>query len=139
MVGSAISSSLLYEVGHQAAALLDLVESLRPLLRGIREGNLSQVVAWQSWERWISEMGSAHSYVAQPRYWSHHESGGYNQCNVPANFPVGYPAGDNRGADYASYALFDSAQSFDVQLLGGGASQASAPEPASLLLALRKA
>ena len=33
MVGSGIASSLMHEVGHQAAALLGLVESLRPILR----------------------------------------------------------------------------------------------------------
>ena len=34
MVGTGIASSLVHEVGHQAAALLDLVDSLRPALRG---------------------------------------------------------------------------------------------------------
>ena len=33
MVGSGIASSLIHEVGHQAAALLGLVESLRPEIR----------------------------------------------------------------------------------------------------------
>jgi hypothetical protein len=56
MVGSGIASSLIHEVGHQAAALLELVESLRPLLRGIREGNPAQALAWRLWERWISEI-----------------------------------------------------------------------------------
>ena len=36
MIGSGIASSLVHEVGHQAAALLDLVESIRPLLRGLQ-------------------------------------------------------------------------------------------------------
>ena len=36
MVGSGIASSLVHEVGHQAAALLDLVASLRPVLRGLQ-------------------------------------------------------------------------------------------------------
>src|SRR5262245_669726 len=35
MVGSGIGSSLVHEVGHQAAALLDLVNSIRPVLRGL--------------------------------------------------------------------------------------------------------
>jgi hypothetical protein len=56
MVGSGIASSLIHEVGHQAAALLDLVESLRPLLRGIAKGNPAQALAWRLWERWISEI-----------------------------------------------------------------------------------
>lgn len=53
MVGSGIASSLVHEVGHQAAALLDLVESLRPVLQQ-RQGD-GQVV-WRYWERWISEI-----------------------------------------------------------------------------------
>ena len=36
MVGHGIASSLVHEVGHQAAALLGLVESLRPVLSGTR-------------------------------------------------------------------------------------------------------
>ena len=35
MIGSGIASSLIHEVGHQAAALLNLIESIRPLLRGL--------------------------------------------------------------------------------------------------------
>jgi hypothetical protein len=50
MVGSGIASSLVHEVGHQAAALLDLVDSLRLELRR-RAGNI-----WRLWERWISEI-----------------------------------------------------------------------------------
>jgi hypothetical protein len=36
MVGSGVASSLVHEVGHQAAALLDLTNSLRPSLRGMQ-------------------------------------------------------------------------------------------------------
>ncbi|WP_433968359.1 hypothetical protein [Tunturiibacter gelidiferens] len=56
MVGSGIASSLIHEVGHQAAALLDLVESFRPLLHGRGLGNRVESLAWQLWERWISEI-----------------------------------------------------------------------------------
>lgn len=56
MVGSGIASSLIHEVGHQAAALLDLVESLRPVLRGMQRGGGAEAEAWQLWERWISEI-----------------------------------------------------------------------------------
>jgi hypothetical protein len=56
MVGSGIASSLFHEVGHQAAALLGLVESLRPVLRGLGESGGSDAEAWQLWERWISEI-----------------------------------------------------------------------------------
>ena len=39
LVGSGIASSLVHEVGHQAAALLDLVNSLRPVLQGLQRGS----------------------------------------------------------------------------------------------------
>lgn len=55
MVGSGIASSLVHEVGHQGAALLDLVPSLRPLLRGMRTGGQNPLV-WTCWDRWISEI-----------------------------------------------------------------------------------
>jgi hypothetical protein len=56
MVGSGIASSLVHEVGHQAAALLDLVDLLRPVLmrRAQAAGELQP--AWKMWERWISEI-----------------------------------------------------------------------------------
>ena len=53
MVGSGIASSLVHEVGHQAAALLGLVESLRPILVGLKSVAQSP---WHFWERWISEV-----------------------------------------------------------------------------------
>jgi hypothetical protein len=56
MVGSGIASSLVHEVGHQAAALLSLVESLRPVLRAMAQQRPSEASAWQLWERWISEI-----------------------------------------------------------------------------------
>src|ERR1700677_2520015 len=56
LVGSGITSSLFHEVGHQAAALLGLVESLRPVLRDITESNRSDDRTWRLWERWISEI-----------------------------------------------------------------------------------
>lgn len=55
MIGSGIASSLIHEVGHQGAALLDLVNSLRPLLQSMRRGAAAPRV-WQLWERWISEI-----------------------------------------------------------------------------------
>jgi len=56
MVGSGIASSLVHEVGHQGAALLELVEELRPVLvrRAEEAGELEP--AWRMWERWISEI-----------------------------------------------------------------------------------
>lgn len=55
MVGSGIASSLVHEVGHQGAALLELVESLRPVLKERAQAEGGDV-AWQLWERWISEI-----------------------------------------------------------------------------------
>lgn len=55
MVGSGIASSLIHEVGHQGAALLDLVNSLRPLLQSMQRGG-GVALVWQLWERWISEI-----------------------------------------------------------------------------------
>ena len=56
MIGSGIASSLIHEVGHQAAALLDLVDSLRPVLRGLQHGAGAGAMAWKLYERWISEI-----------------------------------------------------------------------------------
>jgi hypothetical protein len=55
MVGSGIASSLVHEVGHQGSALLDLVNSLRPMLQGMQKSS-AEGVAWLLWERWISEI-----------------------------------------------------------------------------------
>lgn len=57
MVGSGIASSLVHEVGHQGAALLDLVDSLRLALQARqRETQGDEKTAWGLWERWISEI-----------------------------------------------------------------------------------
>jgi hypothetical protein len=56
MIGSGIASSLVHEVGHQAAAMLDLVESIRPLLKGLQQTSAAERVAWQYWDRCISEI-----------------------------------------------------------------------------------
>lgn len=56
MVGSGIASSLVHEAGHQASALLNLANSLQPVLRGMQRNNSRQRIAWQLWERWISEI-----------------------------------------------------------------------------------
>lgn len=57
MVGHGIGASLVHEVGHQVAALLDLVPSLRAELhaRGDR-APARERKAWRLWERWISEI-----------------------------------------------------------------------------------
>jgi hypothetical protein len=56
MVGTGIASSLVHEVGHQAAALLDLPNSIRPALRGMQLKGGEEQVAWTLWERWIAEI-----------------------------------------------------------------------------------
>lgn len=56
MVGSGIASSLVHEVGHQGSALLDLVNSLRPVLGGLQRGSGDQPLVWGYWNRWISEI-----------------------------------------------------------------------------------
>jgi hypothetical protein len=56
MIGSGIASSLVHEVGHQAAALLGLVDSLRPILQAMANRNDGDRTAWLCWERWISEI-----------------------------------------------------------------------------------
>ncbi|MGB7949203.1 MAG: hypothetical protein WCH75_16065, partial [Candidatus Binatia bacterium] len=56
MVGSGIASSLVHEVGHQAAALLDLVASMQSGLRALQKGTGPDRLAWRLFERWISEI-----------------------------------------------------------------------------------
>lgn len=54
MIGFGVSSSLVHEVGHQAAALLGLVRSLRTQIRGLARSRPHR--AWRLWDRWISEI-----------------------------------------------------------------------------------
>jgi hypothetical protein len=57
MIGYGIASSLVHEVGHQAAALLGLVESLRSVLHEVgKRAEPPERGAWRLWERWISEI-----------------------------------------------------------------------------------
>jgi len=56
MVGSGVASSLVHEVGHQASALLDLANSIRPMLQGMQRKGGPEQRAWGLWERWISEI-----------------------------------------------------------------------------------
>jgi len=55
MVGSGIASSLIHEVGHQAASLLDMVSTLKKKLSEKARANPNQS-AWRYFERWISEI-----------------------------------------------------------------------------------
>lgn len=56
MIGSGIASSLVHEVGHQAAALLDLVNSMRRVLQQRQRERIHERDIWSLWERWISEI-----------------------------------------------------------------------------------
>jgi hypothetical protein len=57
MIGSGIASSLVHEVGHQGAALLDLLPSLRTELQARqRASEQPQRMAWELYERWLSEI-----------------------------------------------------------------------------------
>jgi hypothetical protein len=56
MVGRGIASSLIHEVGHQAAALLGLIDSIRPVLRGLQRNGGEEGKAWAYWDRCISEV-----------------------------------------------------------------------------------
>ncbi|HJV36395.1 hypothetical protein [Geomonas sp.] len=58
MIGSGIGSSLVHEVGHQAAALLDLLNSVKPVLQQRVSAAGRERAAWQCWNRWISEIVS---------------------------------------------------------------------------------
>ena len=54
MIGHGIASSLVHEVGHQGAALLDLVNSLRHALG--QAAPPQERETWRVWQRWISEI-----------------------------------------------------------------------------------
>jgi hypothetical protein len=57
MVGHGIASSLVHEVGHQGAALLGLVDSLRVAIQQHRRSlPPERARSWQYWQRWISEI-----------------------------------------------------------------------------------
>ena len=56
MVGSGIASSLIHEAGHQGAALLNLVESLRSELREKSQHDPTNELVWTMFNLWISEI-----------------------------------------------------------------------------------
>ena len=56
MIGSGIASSLIHEVGHQAASLLDLIPTLKARLAGRYQQQERDGLAWKYFERWISEI-----------------------------------------------------------------------------------
>lgn len=57
MVGHGIASSLVHEVGHQVAALLELVPSLTASLAQMQaKAGPREAETWRTWGRWISEI-----------------------------------------------------------------------------------
>lgn len=56
MIGSGIASSLVHEVGHQAAELLQLLPSLRRSLAHRPAHSPLQRFVWGMWGRWLSEV-----------------------------------------------------------------------------------
>lgn len=56
MIGSSVASSLIHEVGHQGAALLNLVNSMQSALGSVSAANDGEQRIWALWRRWISEI-----------------------------------------------------------------------------------
>lgn len=56
MISHGIASSLIHEVGHQGAALLDLLPPIRIALRGKAAADSPRRQVWKMFERWISEI-----------------------------------------------------------------------------------
>ena len=56
MIGCGIGASLIHEVGHQAASLLDLIPSIRSVLRALQRNESPEGAAWRYWDRCISEI-----------------------------------------------------------------------------------
>ncbi|TAJ13925.1 hypothetical protein DMA11_06965 [Marinilabiliaceae bacterium JC017] len=56
MVGTAIASSLVHEVGHQGAALLNLVNIFKQAIRTHQTRLGSNSIAWRLFENWTSEI-----------------------------------------------------------------------------------
>jgi hypothetical protein len=54
LIGSGIASSLVHEVGHQAAGQLDLVRSLQPVVSALGRGR--DRLVWSLWGSWLSEI-----------------------------------------------------------------------------------
>jgi hypothetical protein len=65
MVGNGIASSLIHEVGHQGAALLDLVTTLKLAISQAKESAGKNSAAWDYFARWISEIIADFWAIAQ--------------------------------------------------------------------------
>ena len=122
MIGTGIASSLVHEVGHQGAALLDLVASLRAdLVRpprhiaaadGFDNGNVDASVAaprsgaawaWSVWRRWISEIVADFWSVARLGVTA--TSGLIGVVSLPAAFVFRIDADDPHPSPYLRVKL----------------------------------
>jgi len=56
MIGSGIASSVVHEVGHQGAALLNLVDSLKAGMHSMQTIQNKHQTAWKLWSLWTSEI-----------------------------------------------------------------------------------
>ncbi|MFM9948288.1 MAG: hypothetical protein ACKV1O_10155 [Saprospiraceae bacterium] len=92
MVGSGIGSSLVHEVGHQGAALLGLIPSLKPLLAHKAAAEPERRIAWKLYELWISEILSDVWSVATLGISA--TTGLVNVVSLPAYFVFRMPDGD---------------------------------------------
>lgn len=92
MVGSGIGSSLVHEVGHQGAALLGLIPSLKPVLEQKAASDPAGALAWNLYRLWISEILSDVWSVATLGISA--TTGLMNVVSLPSYFVFRMPDGD---------------------------------------------
>ena len=92
MVGSGIGSSLVHEVGHQGAALLGLITSVKPLLAQKAAIEPTRQQAWKYFALWISEILADVWSVATLGISA--TTGLINVVSLPAYFVFRMPDGD---------------------------------------------
>ncbi len=116
MIGTGIASSLVHEVGHQGAALLDLVASLRADLshppHQLDAGSVDAAVgappvtaawAWTVWRKWISEIVADFWSVARLGVTA--TSGLIGVVSLPAAFVFRIDADDPHPSPYLRVKL----------------------------------
>lgn len=84
MISTGIASSLVHEVGHQGASLLELIPSLRRVLQQRARSDPQHAASWNWYERWISEILSDLWSVAMVGIGS--TTGLINVVSVPSYF-----------------------------------------------------
>jgi hypothetical protein len=104
MVGSGIGSSLVHEVGHQGAAMLSLVDSLRADLReATPAGSGADARAWELLQSWISEIVADLWAVAKLGVAA--TSGLIGVLSLPAAFVFQIAPGDPHPSPYVRVKL----------------------------------